>query len=906
MRKIIYSDELPLSMLEQVGTLFTLIDSDHMIKQAASSAISEKLMREHKPDKDHFAVHAIALGADEFYGPNRNGDGWPEKMLVRDHPTFVSHGHFFREHRNTDPKLKIGDVKAAAYNDAMHRVELIIHGHKKLAEEEYEMVKAGKELSFSMSCFPAGTPVRMADGTEKPIEAILSGEKVLTHRGNIGVVSHTMRRAFSGEAVELRAYGLPDAIRCTPDHGIWARRKATHIKTCPVCGTTHDSLMSHLWQKKDPQHQAAYKNLSKHAEGFTAAANLLPGDYVRQAVDQRVENAGHADWATVAGYYLAEGSISAIDCYSTVGNKKYGPYTNWRTEFSFNISEDAYIAELCDAVERLGFKRPSVFSYPACNRKVVRSHSKELYNWLETHCGKYSSQKKLSQELMHWSPFSQKIILEKWIEGDGSWHKKNEVLGATTVSRILAIQMLDIAARCGYAASLGAYQPKKKNHRRQYFLKLCSRGAEQLSSLKKPENWKVRGCVVHPVGHLKHQQSGQTAVYVAAKNMSYVENGFVYRRLRKVARVYLDGPVYDLTVPVDHGFMVNGYGVSNCRVPFDQCSCCENKATKSAFYCKHLREHMLQYLPQFRKFAYAVNPKGTFFDISKVKNRADRIAAFLQYNLGEEELAKAASAARFIFSDEWAEHEGVLIPDDSEKGLTGPEAKAMLEKLASAEAYIEQALQGKVPNDARYQFFKEAVQRAFRPETITPEEFKKLAEVSPDQVFDGLAHRGATLPFVPFAAYALGMGLEEATNDIVVKSAQQYLPRIFRTLQVLPISAEREQLFESITAKRASCYADPVDELLNKVSQGMTVMGSPTKQRIISITITSGSVLPPLPYRVKFAERLTSDQDRKAKSLAQLYGMYKVSACLAMELDVNKKYLVDESTSLLINYQHLI
>ena len=51
-----------------------------------------------------------------------------------------------------------------------------MHGIKKAAKE-YEMAKSGKALSFSMSCFPVGTLVLMADGSEKPIEAITVGEK---------------------------------------------------------------------------------------------------------------------------------------------------------------------------------------------------------------------------------------------------------------------------------------------------------------------------------------------------------------------------------------------------------------------------------------------------------------------------------------------------------------------------------------------------------------------------------------------------------------------------------------------------------------------------------------------------------------------------------------------------------
>ena len=133
------------------GILSTHLDYSKMVK-SASDGFPRGVLEQYRPDDDHFAVHAILLGDYEHYGPNRNGDSFPKKACQDYHPCFVKFGHFFRHHNNKSPDLKIGDVKASAYNDPMGRVELILHGHKKLAEEEYEMVKAGKQLVFSMSC----------------------------------------------------------------------------------------------------------------------------------------------------------------------------------------------------------------------------------------------------------------------------------------------------------------------------------------------------------------------------------------------------------------------------------------------------------------------------------------------------------------------------------------------------------------------------------------------------------------------------------------------------------------------------------------------------------------------------------------------------------------------------------
>lgn len=154
MNKVFHPEFDQAELIKAAGKIVTLVDgsSNQRIKSAASSAVSEQLIRENLPDDNHFAVHLIALGDGEEYGPNRNNDYFSKRANKKYHPTFVSHGHFFREHNNRDPKNAIGIVKASAHNADMSRVELIIHGDKKKAEEEYELLKKDASLSFSMSC----------------------------------------------------------------------------------------------------------------------------------------------------------------------------------------------------------------------------------------------------------------------------------------------------------------------------------------------------------------------------------------------------------------------------------------------------------------------------------------------------------------------------------------------------------------------------------------------------------------------------------------------------------------------------------------------------------------------------------------------------------------------------------
>ena len=105
-----------------------------------------------KPDDKHVAIHAVAIGDYERYGFNRNGDGFEKEANIKYHPTFVKHAFVYQHHKNHDPKLKVGFIKAAAYNPQMGRIELVIHADKEKAASHLERFEKTGEVPFSMGC----------------------------------------------------------------------------------------------------------------------------------------------------------------------------------------------------------------------------------------------------------------------------------------------------------------------------------------------------------------------------------------------------------------------------------------------------------------------------------------------------------------------------------------------------------------------------------------------------------------------------------------------------------------------------------------------------------------------------------------------------------------------------------
>lgn len=147
MTKLIYSADFD----PTVGVGAELITRQGELTKQAST-IFGKEYSDMKPDDRHVGIHVVALGDAEHYGQNRNGDLFTKKACIEYHPTFVKYGHVFRHHRNKDPETAIGEVKCAAYNEPMGRIELFIHADKEKAAPELERLEKEGEIPFSMAC----------------------------------------------------------------------------------------------------------------------------------------------------------------------------------------------------------------------------------------------------------------------------------------------------------------------------------------------------------------------------------------------------------------------------------------------------------------------------------------------------------------------------------------------------------------------------------------------------------------------------------------------------------------------------------------------------------------------------------------------------------------------------------
>ena len=102
------------------------------------------------------------------------------------------------KHFLTNKPSSLADVEArykTAFNKVGHNWHLVLEGAKELED----------------LCFPAGTMITLADGSQKVIEDITTSDKVLTFSDN--------GKPCAGEVVRLYRNTTPEFIRLTFDDG---------------------------------------------------------------------------------------------------------------------------------------------------------------------------------------------------------------------------------------------------------------------------------------------------------------------------------------------------------------------------------------------------------------------------------------------------------------------------------------------------------------------------------------------------------------------------------------------------------------------------------------------------------------------------------------------------------------
>lgn len=371
------------------------------------------------------------------------------------------------------------------------------------------------------SCFPAGTLVRMADGSHKRIEAVQTRDEVVTAEGRTGRVLGTMVRPHAGHLLRLHVWGHRH-LRCTPDHLILTKRG--YVRADELTADDWIALPRHRGTGEvrtllTSEVVSVRRTLVVREGGSRKQRYQIPGKST--AIRTRIHLPDvielTAGFGRILGYFLAEGSTSAGTVVFTFSDEEF----------------DTLAAELVQLLHaELGIEASRTVNHATHTTKVTVSGVEwsKLFTALG---GNGADEKQLHPSVTDGPPEFVAGILDAWQAGDGLGDPDRN--GGVTVSPTLAAAMYDMAQATGYRPTVETLQvkinPKHKIKRR-----------------------KLRYIVAWPkrTDRGNDWRSEQTDTHV-------------YRRFVEAVPEPFTGDVFDLTVEGDHSFVAEGVGVHNCN-----------------------------------------------------------------------------------------------------------------------------------------------------------------------------------------------------------------------------------------------------------------------------------------------------------------------------------------------------
>lgn len=287
---------------------------------------------------------------------NNNHDSFERRLLLSSFKTFVGAENYV-EHLQIPEmsKGKIVDAVARDIGDSIY-VDILVATDRKhgslvnaIKTAQLQTLSMGAQVAHTTCtkcgnvaedeaqlCFPPGTRVLRHDGTYIPIEDVVVGDLLVTHKGNTRPVTETMVRPYDGELKALTVDGIPSVLRSTPDHPYWVLRPAT-VCACGCNQPLHRTvehergswksfkrrfLLGHNTRLRNPNPHVdnvvgldEWKELFELELEFVEAQDIRAGDYLTFPIPQGEILTADAteDKARLIGYFAAEGSFIKRD-----------------------------------------------------------------------------------------------------------------------------------------------------------------------------------------------------------------------------------------------------------------------------------------------------------------------------------------------------------------------------------------------------------------------------------------------------------------------------------------------------------------------------------------------------------------------------------------------------------------
>jgi ribonucleoside-diphosphate reductase alpha chain len=396
-----------------------------------------------------------------------------------------------------------------------------------------------------LNCFPAGTPVQTKQGFV-PIQNVLPGDEVLTHRDRFRLVTHVTEREVNAPLVELACAYLGDQpIQCTPNHRFYALRgsdgpgwvRADELTTdhyVKVDRITETIPLSEI----DVLDYLDGGALEEDGAVYTAMPSVAGNGAVVVMESRRIKRRVALDerFGRWLGYFVAEGSVTQHSVYFTV------------SEDEAHLANE--IADLTRDIFGLDASIQHRTDHPGHWMRVY-VHSKMLVRFLDGFlAGKTrATNKHLPGWFLHLPHYVQKAFVGAVFAGDATIGDRYVVLFLANPDLIR--QIYTMLLRLNVLASIrweGILRDTR--HRGMRITVGTQRYVQTIKA------W-VRG-------NLSHDSTSAEAEH---NHLCKVFGGELFVKIRRVASI---AParriVYDLAVEDDHSFTAGWLGAHNCYV----------------------------------------------------------------------------------------------------------------------------------------------------------------------------------------------------------------------------------------------------------------------------------------------------------------------------------------------------
>ena len=421
-----------------------------------------------------------------------------------------------------------GDIATASFYPAHHIT--MGEGGAVFMNNVKLKVLAESFRDWGRDCFPAGTPINVAEGI-KPIEDVQVGDEVWTHDGNYRRVTEQLGRNYSGTLCSIKARMRP-ALTSTGKHPFWIEREGIR-QWVHARDLKRGDLLLEAVPREDLNPEPFHWS---YETAYVTREKCLQPD---------------ADLMRLIGYWLAEGSVTrALKGKSGYPENKYFGY---RVEFTFHDKEQGYADDVVALMQRY-------FGVRGCRRTVCDSHAITLafktrqgYEFFRQFFGCGAHLKHLPEWMASWPlSFTSELVRGYW-RGDGSESYQGFSLHST--SAVLLEQMRRILLKAGILCSSWNRPPAK--HQTSVINGLTVRSRIALDALNiYGDNAETFASFVgecyKAVSHRRYAHFSSDGKYAC------------YPIVHNDRADVSDVAVYNIEVEEDHSYHAGGIAVHNC------------------------------------------------------------------------------------------------------------------------------------------------------------------------------------------------------------------------------------------------------------------------------------------------------------------------------------------------------